>query len=109
MTQSGNLTPMTRHGLKKINSEVLKRASFEEVVGVFINAAVQERKDPLDSISACILTGKIANIGSNTVHVETQEEKPLFDDWTAEWVTEDKPDWLVTMSPPMSPEYAPDD
>ena len=103
MTQNGNLTPMTRHGLKKINSEVLKRASFEEVVGVFINAAVQEKKDPLDSISACILTGKTAHIGANLVHVETEEEKPLFDDWTAEWVTEDKPDWL------MSPNYAPED
>ena len=110
MTQNGNLTPMTRHGLKKIDSDVLKRASFEEVVGVFINAAVHERKDPVNSISACILTGKTANIGSNLVHVETKEEPPLFDDWTADWFAEDKPEWLgqgETQYVPMSPGYAP--
>ena len=112
MTQNGNLTPMTRHGLKKIETGVLKRATFEEVVGVFINAAVQERKDPVDSISACILTGKIANIGSNTVHTEAHEaqetKETLFDDWTADFAPQGapqhKPVWLT-----MSPDYAPED
>lgn len=105
MTQNGNLTPMTRHGLKKIETGVLKRATFEEVVGVFVNAAVQERKDPADSISACILTGKLANIGSNTVHTQEVEEEPLFEEWTAfAQEPQDKPDWLT-----MSPDYAPED
>ena len=112
MTQTGKLTPMTRHGLKKIESDIVKRATFEEVVGVFINAAVHERKDPVDSISACILTGKNAHIGANTVHTINQEpqEEDLFGDWNG-WAQQDEPEWLknAPASPyaPVSPNYAP--
>ena len=120
MTQDGNLTPMTRHGLKKVDTDILKRATFEEVVGVFVNAAVKERIDPVNSVSACILTGKTANIGSAAVHVVEQEveEEDLFGEWNG-WVQEERPDWLppspvpspVPNSPltwvPPSPEWAP--
>ena len=108
MTQTGKLTPMTRHGLKKVESDIIKRATFEEVVGVFINAAIHERKDPVDSISACILTGKNARIGTNTVHTVNQEpqEEDLFGEWNG-WAQQDKPEWLQSpASPPVSP-YAP--
>lgn len=113
MTQDGNLTPMTRHGLKKVDTDILKRATFEEVVGVFVNAAVKERKDPVDSISACILTGKTANIGSAAVHVIEQkvEEEDLFGEWNG-WVQEERPDWLpspVADYVPVSPDWAPTD
>lgn len=116
MTQTGTLTPMTRHGLKKVESDIVKRATFEEVVGVFIQAAIHERQDPVTSVSACILTGKTAHIGTNAVHVveqKEQKEEPLFDDWNADWVAQEKPDWLPnapTYAPtyaPMSPDYAP--
>lgn len=108
MTQTGKLTPMTRHGLKKVQSDIVKRATFEEVVGVFIDAAVHERKDPVDSISACILTGKTASIGANTVHLENIEvkEEELFEEWNG-WAQQDKPEWLSEYAP-VSPEYAPD-
>ena len=112
MTQTGTLTPMTRHGLKKVDSDIVKRATFEEVVGVFIQAAIHERQDPVTSVSACILTGKTAKIGTNAVHVveqkeqKEQKEEPLFDDWNADWVSQEKPDWLSTYAP-MSPDYAP--
>jgi hypothetical protein len=109
---------MTRHGLKKVESDIVKRATFEEVVGVFIQAAIHERQDPVSSVSACILTGKTAHIGTNAVHVVEQKEEPLFDDWNADWVAQEKPDWLSNVSnvsnvpspdyAPMSPDYAPD-
>ena len=109
MTQTGKLTPMTRHGLKKVDSDIVKRATFEEVVGVFIDAAVHERKDPVDSISACILTGKNAQVGANTVHTINEEiqEEELFDDWNG-WDQKDEPDWLKsTMASPASPQESP--
>ena len=112
MTQRGELTPMTRHGLKKIETgQPLKQATFEEVVGVFLRAAVAEREDPVESVSACILTGKPAAMGSNLVTVlpdpsmvpETREssdsDEDLFDDWTATAM----PYWMVPKSPPAMP------
>lgn len=112
MTQKGELTPMTRHGLKKIETgQPLKQATFEEVVGVFLRAAVAEREDPVESVSACILTGKPAAMGSNLVTVlpdpsmvpeapeSSDSDEDLFDDWTATAM----PYWMVPKSPPAMP------
>lgn len=107
MTQSGALTAVNRHGLKKIErGQPLKQATFEEVVGVFINAAVHEKIDPVEGISACILAGKPSNIGSNRVQLITTEteveETPLFE----EWVGTAMPTWINNA--PESPTYAPE-
>lgn len=69
MTQRGELTPLTRHGLKKSRSSALKRCTFEEVVTVLHEAALNEEVDPVDGVSPCILAGKVASLGSNTVTV----------------------------------------
>ena len=69
MTQRGVLTPLTRHGLKKSESSALKRCTFEEVVTVLHEAALKEEVDPVDGVSPCILAGKVAKLGSNTVTV----------------------------------------
>ena len=69
MTQVGELTPLTRHGLKKSKSSALKRCTFEEVVTVLHEAALKEEVDPVDGVSPCILAGKVAKLGSNTVTV----------------------------------------
>jgi hypothetical protein len=63
------LTPLTRHGLKKSKSSALKRCTFEEVVTVLHEAALNEEVDPVDGVSPCILAGKVAALGSNTVTV----------------------------------------
>ena len=64
MTQNGKLTPLSRHGLKKSNCSALKRCTFEEVVTVLHEAAMKEEVDHVNGVSPCILTGKVANIGS---------------------------------------------
>lgn len=68
MTHRG-LTPLTRHGMKRLEEMPLKRSTFEEVVDVFHQAALHELTDPVEGISACILTGKEAKMGSNLVTV----------------------------------------
>jgi hypothetical protein len=109
MTQNGALTPMTRHGLKKSDQQQpLKQASFEEVVGVFLRAAVQESVDTVDSVSACILTGKPAAMGSNLVHVRSApvpEPEPDMEveDLFGDWVATAAPPWLC-----QSPDWAPE-
>ena len=64
MTQCGKVTPLSRHGLKRSNCPALKRCTFEEVVKVLHEAALKEEVDSVDGISPCILTGKVARIGS---------------------------------------------
>ena len=68
MTHSG-LTPLTRHGMKRLRESPLKRSTFEEVVDVFHKAALQKAADPVTGVSACILTGKEITMGSNLVTV----------------------------------------
>lgn len=72
MTFSG-LTPLTRHGMKRLQETPLKRSTFEEVVDVFHQAALTGQTDPVEGISACILTGKEADMGSNLVTVLKDE------------------------------------
>lgn len=72
MTFSG-LTPLTRHGMKRLQETPLKRSTFEEVVDVFHQAALTRQSDPVEGISACILTGKEAQMGSNLVTVLKDE------------------------------------
>lgn len=69
MTHGGDLTPLTRHGLKRSEASTLKRCTFEEVVTVLNDAALKNIVDPVDGVSACILTGKVAALGANTVTV----------------------------------------
>ena len=118
MTQTGTLTPMTRYGLKKVDqTQPLKQSTFEEVVGVFTRAAVQERSDPVENVSACILTGKTATMGTTMAHVQEVEQKVveenLFDDWVAEavpawYAPESQESYAPESYAPESPSYAPE-
>ena len=51
----------------------MKRSTFEEVVDVFHQAALLKQTDKVEGISACILTGKEAKMGSNLVTVLKDE------------------------------------
>ena len=67
MTWIGELTPLTRHGIRKVDESPLKRCTFEEVVEVFTQAACSKEKDHLYGISECIITGTPPKIGTNVV------------------------------------------
>jgi len=108
MTHYGNLTPLTRHGLKRSEASTLKRCTFEEVVTVLNDAALNNVVDPVKGVSACILTGKVAALGSNTVTVlkdHVMEKKYKVDPPVEEGVDTWMP--LQTFFEPQSPTYAP--
>jgi len=65
MTNSGDLTPLTRHGIRKVDASPLKRSTFEEVVDVFNQAACFNEKDDLMGVSECIVAGAPPNVGTN--------------------------------------------
>jgi len=67
MTWIGELTPLTRHGIRKVDESPLKRCTFEEVVDVFTQAACSKERDDLNGISECIITGTPPKLGTNVV------------------------------------------
>ena len=75
MCHAGEPTPLTRHGLKKINSSVVFRATFEQVVQTLHNAAVKGVVDPLAGISECVLSGKLAHFCPADTLVDFEAEE----------------------------------
>ena len=73
MTWIGSLTPLTRHGIRKVDKSPLKRATFEEVVEVFNQAACAKEVDHLNGISECIITGTPPKSGTNQIQVILDE------------------------------------
>ena len=114
MTVKGELTPLSRHGLKRAKCSALKRCTFEEVVTVLHEAALNEEVDMVDGVSPCILTGKVAKLGSNCVQVvkdhvlerKFEQPRPSEEEGVDMWM----PIQTMPASPkvfPSSPTYAP--
>jgi DNA-directed RNA polymerase II subunit RPB1 len=103
MTHAGIMTPLTRHGIKVVDESPLKRATFEEVVDIFNQAACLNETDELQGISERILIGATPNIGTNRDidliddEVMIQDALPMpqetsngwdpFDTWENPWAT----------------------
>jgi len=101
MTFEGNITALTRHGVKRRmkSSAPLKRATFEQPVEIFHSAAVKGIQDNLDGISEQLLVGIEPKCGSHFNDTRTdpsyqqqwdqedwqppqeEEEENLFGDW----------------------------
>lgn len=109
MTVKGELTPLSRHGLKKSKCSALKRCTFEEVVTVLHEAALKEEVDLVDGVSPCILTGKVAKIGSNCVDIvkdhimekKYEQPRPSEEEGADMWIP------IPTMPVPGTPTYSP--
>jgi len=108
MTCEGTLTPLSRHGLKSSKASALKRCTFEEVVTVLHDAALNNEVDLVDGISSCVLTGRVAKLGANAVtvfkdHVVEKKWKidPPQEEGADTWIPES---WMLA---PASPTYEP--
>ncbi|UJR32543.1 hypothetical protein I4U23_020005 [Adineta vaga] len=66
MTTKGHLLPITRHGINRQDFSPIMRSSFEETVGVFIDAAANAEFDALKGVSESIALGQLAKIGTGT-------------------------------------------
>jgi len=86
MTWKGNITALTRHGVKKMmeSATPLKRATFEQPVEIFHNAAVKGLHDELTGVSEQLLIGKEPRCGSHfngCITEQTYQEQWDKDDW----------------------------
>lgn len=103
MTYRGEVISIDRHGLNKVDNDPISRASFENTMEHFINAALFSETDNLKSVSSRIALGKVipggtgafdllldTNLLKNSEYIEDEtggrtnfialEKEPLFDD-----------------------------
>ena len=66
MTFTGNITPISRHGIHRNQSGPLTKASFEKTVDNILKSALYGEKDTVNGVSSSIVCGKpcIAGTGS---------------------------------------------
>lgn len=59
MTHTGSITSIDRHGLGKVDYEPIAKASFEKTMDHFLNAAIFNEKDHIESVSSRIMMGRV--------------------------------------------------
>jgi len=64
MTHHGSIISISRYGMKKEQTGVLCRASFEESTDHFLNAAFFSEKEVIRGVSASIICGKRSRMGT---------------------------------------------
>ena len=74
MTYTGTVQPLNRYGIKQFDPHVLSRASFEKTMEQFIEAAIFEEEDPIESVSSRISLGKVFKGGTGLVDIIMEDE-----------------------------------
>ncbi len=69
MTYKGRLVPITRHGINRVDSGPLQRASFEETLDVLFDAAAYAEKDKMLGVSENIMLGQFIPTGTGAFDV----------------------------------------
>ncbi|KAG8834185.1 DNA-directed RNA polymerase II subunit rpb1 [Serendipita sp. 400] len=69
MTNKGNLTAITRHGINRADTGALMRCSFEETVEILMEAAALGEKDDCRGIAENVMFGQIAPMGTGSFDV----------------------------------------
>lgn len=74
MTQIGTLTSIDRHGLNKLDTDPLSRASFEKTVDQLITAAIFNEVDYMKSVSSRIMAGLCIKGGTGICNLVLDKE-----------------------------------
>jgi DNA-directed RNA polymerase II subunit RPB1 len=75
MTFSGFLMAVSRHGINRGESGPMLRASFEETVEVFMNAAVFSQYDILNGVTENVMLGQLGKLGTGMVDLLVDDKK----------------------------------
>lgn len=75
MTHTGSIISIDRHGLNKVDSETLAKASFEKTMDHFIDAAIFNEKDHVNSVSARIMVGRVIPGGTGAFELMLDTNK----------------------------------
>ena len=111
MTHTGSISSITRYTMKKDESGPFGKASFEETMDNFLNAAARGEIEPTKGVSASIICGKRATIGTGMIGLRVDIERLPKGRQRLAPVLESRPmpsigELLEPASPP-TPEQAP--
>lgn len=70
MTHSGTIASISRYTMRKEEAGPLGKASFEETLDNFLKAAANGDIEPTNGVSASIICGKRANIGTGMMDIK---------------------------------------
>jgi DNA-directed RNA polymerase II subunit RPB1 len=74
MTNTGNITSIDRHGINRLDTDPLSRASFEKTVEQLIMASAFNEVDHMRSVSSRIMAGRCIKGGTGTCAVLLDNE-----------------------------------
>ena len=74
MTYKGQLMSIDRHGINRGDIGPLAKSSFEETTDMLINASIFSEYDNMNGVSANVMTGQVANIGTGDCSIVLDEE-----------------------------------
>lgn len=76
MTYRGNIMQIDRHGINRSpDNGVIAKASFEEVTDMFLKASVFSEYDKMTGVSANIMYGQLAPVGTKSFDLLFDENK----------------------------------
>jgi DNA-directed RNA polymerase II subunit RPB1 len=75
MTMQGHLMAIDRHGINRVDSGPLLRASFEETVDMLMEAAMYAEEEVLKGVTENIMMGQLARVGTGCIDLLLDEEK----------------------------------
>jgi DNA-directed RNA polymerase beta' subunit len=73
MTYKGGLMSMTRHGINRIDTGTLVRASFEETCEILLESAMYSQKDIINSVSESVMLGSLPPCGTGSMEILLDE------------------------------------
>ena len=75
MTFTGGIISIDRHGLGKIDSDPIAKASFEKTMEHFLNAAIFNEVDQVESVSSRIMMGRVIPGGTGSFELMLDANK----------------------------------
>jgi len=75
MTMQGHLMAIDRHGINRVDSGPLLRASFEETVDMLMDASIYAEEEILKGVTENIMMGQLARVGTGVMDLLLDEEK----------------------------------
>lgn len=75
MTQTGTLSSISRYTMRREDSGVLSKCSFEETLDNLLAAAAYGQDETTKGVSAAIICGKMANVGTGAFDLEMDIHK----------------------------------
>lgn len=75
MTHMGYIISIDRHGLDKVDSEPIAKASFEMTMDHFLNAALFNQTDNINSVSSRVMMGRVIPGGTGAFELILDTDK----------------------------------